>query len=81
MVYKNVKIPLNIQLFTDSYKTTTFSESNVSVANNTSSLTINVSFSSASSGTYFSSATLYCTCNGSTQNASVSMSRGGSASH
>lgn len=69
------KIKLNIQRFAQS---TRFSEGNVNVQANTSSLTINISFSSPSSSTWFNSKTLYCTCDGQTQSANVSLSRGGS---
>lgn len=61
-------------------KTTTFSESNVNINNNTSSLSIKVYFSANNSVTWFSSATLSCTCNGVTKNKSVSHSVGGSVS-
>ena len=61
-------------------KRTTFSESNISIANNTSNLTINVYFSAQNSTTWFQSATLSCSCNGSTQSKTVSHSKGGSVS-
>lgn len=61
-------------------KSTTFSESNISIEKNTSSLTINIWFSAQNSTTWFGSATLYCTCNGSTQSAVVSHSKGGAVS-
>lgn len=61
-------------------KTTTFSESNISVANNTSSLTINIHFSANNQQTWFEKATLSCTCNGSTKTKTVSHSIGGSVS-
>ncbi len=61
-------------------KSTSFSESNISIENNTSSLTINIWFSAQNSTTWFGSATLYCTCNGSTQSAAVSHSKGGAVS-
>lgn len=67
---------LNIQRFAVS-KSTNFSESNLSVSNNTSSLTIDIYFSPNNNVTWFSSATLYCTCNGSTQSKTVSLSKGG----
>ncbi len=70
---------LDIQLFAAS-KSTSFSESNISTANNTSSLTINIYFSANNQTTWFQSATLYCTCNGVTQSQTVSHSRGGSVS-
>lgn len=69
------KIKLNIQRFAQS---TTFSEGNVNVQANTSSLTINISFSSPSSSTWFNGKTLSCTCDGQTQSTLVSLSRGGS---
>lgn len=61
-------------------KRTTFSESNISTTNNTSSLTINIYFSADNTQTWFASATLTCTCNGSTQSKNVSLSAGGSVS-
>lgn len=61
-------------------KSTTFSESNISISKNTSSLTINIWFSAQNSTTWFGSATLYCTCNGITKNKNVSHAQGGSAS-
>ena len=70
---------LDIQLFAAS-KSTSFSESNISTANNTSSLTINIYFSANNQTTWFQSSTLYCTCNGATQSQTVSHSRGGSVS-
>lgn len=70
---------LDIQRFAVT-KTTTFSESNVSLPNNTSSLTINIYFSPNNTSTWFSSATLYCTCNGVQQSKKVSLSKGGSVS-
>lgn len=70
---------LNIQLFA-STKSTTFSESNISVTNNTSSLTIKIEFSANNSVTYFSSATLNCTCNGVSKSTTVSHPKGGKAS-
>lgn len=70
---------LNIQLFA-STKSTTFSESNISVASNTSSLTIKIEFSANNSVTYFSSATLNCTCNGVSKSTTVSHPKGGKAS-
>lgn len=68
---------LDIQKFAVS-KSTSFSESNLNTTNNTSSLTITIYFSAGNNVTYFSSATLYCTCNGVTQSASVSHPKGGS---
>lgn len=62
-------------------KSTTFSESNISTANNTSSLTINIYFSPNNTQTWFASKTLYCTCNGVTQSANVSLNTGGSVSY
>ena len=70
---------LNIQRFAVS-KSTSFSESNLSVSNNTSSLTIDIYFSPNNSVTYFSKATLYCSCNGVEQSKRVSLSKGGSVS-
>lgn len=70
---------LNIQRFATT-KSTTFSESNISIATNTSSLTIKIEFSANNSVTYFSSATLYCTCNGVSKSAKVSHPKGGKAS-
>lgn len=70
---------LNIQRFAVS-KSTSFSESNVSIQNNTSSLTITIYFSPNNDKTFFSSATLYCTCNGVEQSKKVSLSKGGSVS-
>lgn len=61
-------------------KSTTFSESNISVANNSSSLTINIWFSAQNSTTWFGSAILYCTCDGVTKQLSVSHPAGGSVS-
>lgn len=68
---------LDIQLFAIS-KSTSFSESNLDVENNTSSLTITIYFSANNSVTYFSSEPLYCTCNGVTQSANVKHPKGGS---
>ena len=68
---------LDIQKFAVS-KSTTFSESNLDVVNNTSSLTITIYFSANNSSTWFSSETLYCTCNGVTQSANVKHPKGGS---
>ena len=61
-------------------KSTTFSESNINNVNNTSSLTINIWFSAQNSTTWFQSATLYCTCNGTTKSVAVAHAKGGSAS-
>ena len=61
-------------------KTTTFTESNININNNTSSLSIKIYFSANNSETWFSGATLSCTCNGTTKTKSVSHSRGGSVS-
>lgn len=61
-------------------KRTTFSESNINVSKNTSSLTINIYFSADNQQTWFADATLSCTCNGSTQSKSVSHPAGGSVS-
>lgn len=68
---------LDIQLFAVS-KSTTFSESNLDVVHNTSSLTITIYFSANNTSTWFSSETLYCTCNGVTQSAKVAHPKGGS---
>lgn len=74
------KLKLNIQLFAVT-KSTTFSEPALTTAMitaNKSTLNIRIRFSANNSVTYFSSATLSCTCNGVTQSASVTHSRGGS---
>lgn len=68
---------LDIQRFAVT-KTTTFSESNVSIENNTSSLTITIYFSANNSTTYFSSEPLSCTCNGVTKTVNVAHPKGGS---
>ena len=70
---------LDIQKFAVT-KSTTFAESNLNVQNNTSTLKISITFSANNSVTYFSSATLKCTCNGVTQSKTVSHPVGGSAS-
>lgn len=70
---------LNIQLFAVS-KSTTFSESNISEINNTSSLTINIYFSANNTSTFFINYPLKCTCNGVTQTKDVSHPKGGSCS-
>ena len=67
---------LDIQFFAS--KNTTFSESNKNSINNTSSVTINISFSANNSTTWFESATLYCTLNGVTKSANVSHPAGAS---
>ena len=67
---------LDIQRFANTV-TTSFSESNISVPNNTSRLTINIYFSPNNSITWFQSATLYCTCNGVQKSKKVSLSKGG----
>lgn len=59
-------------------KSTTFKESGIDITNNQSDLTITIKFSADNSVTWFSGATLYCTCNGTTKSASVSLSAGGS---
>lgn len=59
-------------------KETTFSESNISTVNNTSSLTITIYFSANNQDTYTYNKTLYCTCNGETQSATVTHQKGGS---
>lgn len=61
-------------------KSTTFSESNVNVNANTSSLTINIYFSPNNYQTYFDSTPLYCSCNGVQQVQYVSLQIGGSVS-
>lgn len=68
---------LDIQKFAVT-KSTTFKESNISIADNTSTLTITIEFSPNNNETYFSSKTLNCTCNGKTLSKSVSLSKGGS---
>ena len=70
---------LDIQKFAVT-KTTTLSESNISIEKNTSSLTINIYFSPNNTQTWFQSKTLYCTCNGVTQSKNVGLSKGGSVS-
>ena len=72
------KIKLNIQLFAAKTKETTFSENNISIENNASDLKITIKFSATSSETWFASKPLSCTCNGKTQTANVSLSKGGS---
>lgn len=69
------KMKLNIQKFGQN---TTFSESNIDVSRNTSSLTINISFWAPTSQTWFNGKTLNCWCDGQQQSANVSLSRGGS---
>ena len=69
---------LDIQKFAVT-KSTKFTESNISVENNTSSLKITIEFSANNDNTYFSSETLTCTCNGVTKSAQVSHPRNGSA--
>lgn len=69
------KMKLNIQKFGQN---TTFSESNIDVSRNTSSLTINISFWAPTSQTWFNGKTLTCSCDGQTQSASVSLAKGGS---
>lgn len=59
-------------------KNTSFRESNINNVNNTSSLTIDIWFSAQNSTTWFGSAVLYCTCNGTTKSVNVSHSKGGS---
>lgn len=68
---------LNIQLFAVS-KSTTFSESNINEANNTSSLKINIYFSANNSQTFFYDYPLKCTCNGVTKTKNISHPAGGS---
>ena len=67
---------LNIQRFAIT-KSTTFTESNISVENNTSSLKIRIKFSANNDNTYFSSETLNCTCNGVTKSKQVAHPRYG----
>lgn len=64
-------------------KTTSFSEPGLTeamITNNYSTLTINIYFSPNNTVTWFQSATLYCSCNGSNQSQNVSLSTGGSVS-
>ncbi len=61
-------------------KRTTFTESNISEVNNTSSLTINIYFSANNSSTFFTNYPLKCTCNGASQTKNVSHPKGGSCS-
>ena len=70
---------LNIQLFAISVETT-FSESNVSIENNTSSLTVNIYFSPNNDSTWFESKNLYCWVNGVEQYINVKLNKGGSVS-
>lgn len=63
--------------------TTTFSEpalTNAMITGNYSTLTINIYFSANNSDTYFNNRVLTCTCNGSTQTATVSHPKRGSVS-
>lgn len=69
---------LDIQKFAIT-KSTKFAESNLNATNNTSTLKITITFSANNSSTYFSSATLKCTCNGITQSKTVSHPVGGEA--
>ena len=66
---------LDIQLFATI--NTTFSESNISIENNTSSLTITIYFSADNSQTWFASKTLYCNCNDQVQSKNVRLDKGG----
>lgn len=60
-------------------KSTTFSESNISIINNTSTLTITVYFSPNNTQTFFYDPTaLNCTCNGVTKTNYVTLQKGGS---
>ena len=68
---------LDIQKFAAKTKKTTFSESNFDIEGNDSTLKITIEFSATSSETWFSSKPLSCTCNGKTQTANVSLSKGG----
>ena len=61
-------------------KSTGFSEGNINISANSSSLTINIYFSANNSTTWFASKVLYCSCNGQTQSANVRHDRGGSVS-
>lgn len=64
-------------------KTTSFSEpalTDAMITNNYSTLTINIYFSPNNTVTWFQTATLYCSCNGSNQSQNVSLSTGGSVS-
>lgn len=72
-----MKMKLNIQRFAVT-KTTSFEESNVSIEDNTSTLKITIYFSANNDKTYFSSETLYCTCNGVEKSAKVAHPKGGS---
>jgi len=58
-------------------KSTTFNESNISIENNTSSLSITIYFSPNNYETYFTNETLYCTCNGVTQSRNITLRAGG----
>lgn len=60
-------------------KSTSFSETTNTSAN-TSNLTISIYFSPNNTQTWFASKTLYCSCNGQTQSANVTLNRGGSVS-
>jgi len=68
---------LDIQRFAVTKKTT-FSETNISIENNSSTVKIKIYFSANNSVTYFTGKTLYCTCRGVQKSASVSLSKGGS---
>lgn len=70
---------LDIQLFAITVNTS-FSESNISIPNNTSTLTVNIYFSPNNSSTWFQSKTLYCWVNGVEQSKNVGLSKGGSVS-
>lgn len=59
-------------------KNTSFNDFNQSISANTSSLTINIYFSADNTSTWFNGKTLYCSCDGQNQSASVSLARGGS---
>ena len=61
-------------------KSTSFNESNINIGSNTSSLTINIYFSAQNTQTFFYGKTLYCSCDGQTQSATVSHEKGGSVS-
>lgn len=60
-------------------KSTSFSETTNTSAN-TSNLTISIYFSPNNTQTWFASKTVYCSCNGQTQSANVTLNRGGSVS-
>lgn len=61
-------------------KSTTFNDFGQNITANTSALTINIYFSAQNTSTWFNGKTLYCSCDGQNQSASVSHPRGGSVS-